>query len=103
MVVKSTPRARAMPGMDGRYRLMPSGLTAAIAMSNAIPGGLSIGCAAAAVEQVISGGSSGGSQIGLAGEPSLKPVHIAASLIRTKVVRWLVQQVQSYPALPASN
>src|SRR5829696_6784475 len=99
MVAKSTPSARAMPGMDGRYRLMPSGLTAAIAMSNAIRGGLSIGCAAA-VEQVISGGSSGGSQIGLAGEPSLKPVHIAASLIRTKVVRWLVQQVQSYPALP---
>jgi hypothetical protein len=36
-----------MPGMDGRYILMPSGLTAAIAISNPIKGGLAIGGAVA--------------------------------------------------------
>ena len=48
MIVKSTPSARAMPGMEGRYMLMPSGLTAAIAMSNAMKDGLAIGFSGAA-------------------------------------------------------
>src|SRR5918998_4227100 len=40
-----------MPGMEGRYILMPSGLTAAIAMSNAIEGRSAMG-SAGAVERV---------------------------------------------------
>src|SRR3712207_5641321 len=54
MVVKSTPNARAMPGMEGRYILMPSGLTAETATSNAIKVGRTIGCAAAGEVRVIS-------------------------------------------------
>ena len=47
MVVKSTLNARAMAGMEGRYILMPSGLTAETATSNAINEGRTIGWAVA--------------------------------------------------------
>jgi hypothetical protein len=43
MVVKSTPSARAIPGIEGRYMLMPNGLTAETAMSSAIKPGVAAG------------------------------------------------------------
>jgi hypothetical protein len=43
MVVKVTPSARAMPGIEGRYMLIPSGLTAETAMSRAIKPGFTRG------------------------------------------------------------
>jgi hypothetical protein len=43
MVVKSTPSARAIPGIEGRYMLMPSGLTAETAMRRAMKPGLAGG------------------------------------------------------------
>jgi hypothetical protein len=42
--------------MEGRYMLMPSGLTAETATSRAINEGLTTGCAAAGFERVMAGG-----------------------------------------------
>jgi hypothetical protein len=43
MVVKSTPSAHAIPGIEGRYILIPSGLTAETAMRRAIKPGFTMG------------------------------------------------------------
>src|SRR5215210_5883968 len=57
MVVKVTPSARAMPGIEGRYMLIPSGLTAETAMSRAIKPGFAMGGAAVVVVWSMGSGS----------------------------------------------
>ena len=42
-----------MPGMEGRYMLMPSGLTAEAAMSKAMKECLAAGCGATALVRVM--------------------------------------------------